>query len=89
MDLSEFKQQLQRKKEVYLRLKVRPNAAMTALKDIMSDETVKIDIAAKPEQGKANAVLIKFLAKEFGIAKENIKMLSGVSERLKLIKIIK
>ena len=89
MDLSEFKQQLQRKKEVYLSLKVRPNAAMTALKDIMSDETVKIDIAAKPEQGKANAVLIKFLAKEFGIAKENIKMLSGVSERLKLIKIIK
>ena len=70
-----------------MRLKVRPNAAETAVKDKMDDETVKIDIAAKPEKGKANAELIKFLAQEFAVTKENIKIISGAGERVKLVKI--
>lgn len=86
--LSNIKKEFQKNGEIYLRVKVRPNAAVTALKDIMEDETVKIDIAAKPEKGKANAELIKFLAREFAVGKDNIKIISGAGEKIKLIKII-
>ena len=70
-----------------MRVKARPNAAATEIKDIMDDETVKIDVAAKPEKGKANAELIKFLAREFAVDKNNIRIIGGAGERVKLIKI--
>jgi len=84
---SNFKKILNTGQEVYLRVKVRPNAADTALKTLLADETLKIDLAAPAERGKANAELIRFLAKEFGVDRENVKILSGVGERVKLVKI--
>ena len=72
-----------------MRLKVLPGASKTKIREIMEDETIKIDVAAVPEKGKANKELIKYLAKEFGVNKENIKILSGISRRIKLIKIVK
>ena len=82
MDLSEFKRQLRRAGEIYLRIKVRPQATATKVKDLMSDQTIKIDVAAPPVKGKANAELIKFLAQEFAVTKENIKIISGAGERV-------
>lgn len=75
--------------EVYLRIKVRPNAAETRFKEIMADETVKIDLAVAPIKGRANQELIKFLAGQFAIDKNNIKIISGAGERVKLVKIVK
>ncbi len=75
----------------YLRVKVLPKSPKTELVDIMVDgsgeKTHKIRIKAAPEKGKANAELIKFLSKHFSVPKENIKILSGKTEALKLIKI--
>jgi len=87
--IRKFKKIFQEKGEIYLRVKVRPNADKTCIKEIMSDETIKVDLAAAPERGKANQELIKFLAKQFGIITNNIKIISGAGERLKLVKIIK
>ena len=84
-----YKKLYQKNGEVYLRVKVRPNAAKTCVKEIMADETVKIDLAAAPVKGKANLELIKFLAQEFDAAAGNIKIISGAGERVKLVKIIK
>ncbi len=70
-----------------MRLKVLPGASKTKIRNIMEDETIKIDVAAVPEKGKANKELIGYLAKEFGVNKKNIKILSGISDRIKLIKI--
>ncbi len=86
---SQLKKLCQENGEVYLRIKVRPNAAKTCLKEIMADETVKIDLAAAPVKGKANLELIKFLAKEFNADKSQVKIISGAGERVKLVKIIK
>ena len=85
--LSQFKQQLKDKQEVYLRIKVRPNASETEIKEILEDETIKINISSPPVKNKANTELIKFLAQEFKIHKDNIKIISGKSDSLKLIKI--
>jgi len=93
--LSNFKKQLDKKGEVYLRIKVRTGAGETAVRNILEDasagstrvETIKMDIAAPPIKGKANQELIKFLAREFEVSGKNVKIISGAGERLKLIKI--
>ncbi|MCU0680086.1 MAG: DUF167 domain-containing protein [Planctomycetes bacterium] len=84
-----LKQQLQIKKELYLKVKVRPRAKKTAFIKILSDDTVKIDIAAPAEQGRANEELFNFLASEFLVLKHCIKILSGENDRFKLIRIIR
>jgi len=69
-------------------IRARPSASSTEVKEVMDDESIKIDIAAEPEGGKANIELIKYLAKEFGVPKGNIIIVSGATSRQKLIKIV-
>lgn len=52
--------------------------------EVMSDESVKIDIAAAPEGGKANQELVKYLEKEFGA---EVSIVSGASSRIKLVRV--
>lgn len=85
--LNKFKIQLESKGEIYLKVKVHPGAGKTEITDIMEDNTIKIDVAASPVKGKANQELIKFLAKEFEINKNNVKIISGFKDRVKLISI--
>ncbi len=77
----------------YLRIKVIPKSPKNEIVETMIDgegeETIKIRIKAAPEKGKANTELIKFLSKTLNTPKENIKILSGKTEQLKLIKIQK
>ncbi|MDD5071518.1 MAG: DUF167 domain-containing protein [Patescibacteria group bacterium] len=84
-----FKKSLKKEGVIYLRVKARPSAAKTAIREIMADGTIKIDIAAPAEKGRANRELIKFLAGEFGAGKEKGTLVSGAREKLKLIKITK
>ncbi len=87
--LEQYRQILEDKGEAYLRVKARPGAPRTELKAVMADETIKIDIAAAPENGRANEELIAFLAKEFQLDKKAVRILSGAGDRLKLIKVTK
>ena len=87
--LAKFKKLYQKNGEVYLRIKVRPGAAKTGFKEIMADDTVKIDLAAAPVKGKANQELIKFLAGQFNAKAGSVKIISGAGERVKLVKIVK
>ncbi len=81
------------KNKNYLRIKVIPNSSNNEIKEIMIDdsgeETIKIKIKAAPEKGKANTELIKFLSKELDIKKPTISIISGKTDRIKLIKISK
>ncbi|MDA3839518.1 MAG: DUF167 domain-containing protein [Patescibacteria group bacterium] len=74
--------------EVYLRIKVSPNSSETIYRDRLEDDTIKIDIKAQAEKGKANKELIKYLSKVFEVNKNNVKILSGLTDRLKLVKVI-
>lgn len=68
-----------------------PKSSKNEIVEIMEDEengqTVKIRIKAMPEKGKANAELIKFLSKTLNLPKENISIISGKTEHIKLLKI--
>ncbi len=87
--LKEFKQQFEKSGEIYLRVKVRPGANKTQIKEIMNNETVKIDIAAMPIKGKANQELINFLVQKFDVCKDNVKIINGLKTKDKLVKVVK
>jgi len=70
----------------YCRIRVAPGAQKTEIVEQMSDgETWKIRIAAPPEKGKANAELLRFLKKKYGMRAE---IISGETDRVKLVKVI-
>lgn len=85
--LEKFRDNLSNNKEIYFRVKVIPGAIKTELKGEMADETLKIALAAAPEKGEANKELINYLAEELGVRKYQVKIISGLTDRLKLIKI--
>ena len=50
-------------------------------------ESVKIRITAPPVDGKANAHLIKFLAKAFGVSRSAVTIVSGETGKKKVVRI--
>jgi uncharacterized protein (TIGR00251 family) len=50
-------------------------------------DAYKIRLAAAPVDGKANAQLVAFLAKCFGVSKSQVSLLAGASERRKRVAI--
>ena len=70
-----------------VRIKLTPNASACGFGDLFqnADEQVylKAGITTAPEKGKANKDLIKMLAKELQIAKQNIELVSGATAHLK------
>lgn len=53
----------------------------------MADGTLKIDIAAVPEYGKANAELIRFLAEEFKVPRSHVEVIKGNMARTKTVRV--
>ena len=51
------------------------------------DGTLKIKVSAPPEKGKANQCLLKFLAKELGVKKSAVAILSGQTSPLKRVQV--
>ncbi len=76
---------------VRLRLKVTPKARRNAIGGTQPEAdgglALKVAVNAPPEDGKANAAVIALLAKEFGVAKTAISVVSGATDRRKLVEI--
>lgn len=51
------------------------------------DGAFKVRIKAAPIDGKANKALIAFLAKEFGVPKKQVELLSGHTNKRKRLRI--
>jgi len=68
-------------------VRVRPGAPRTAAVAVMDDDSVKIAVAAPPEGGKANAELLRYLSGEFGVPLSNVRIVSGKTQRVKLIEV--
>jgi uncharacterized protein (TIGR00251 family) len=83
----EYIENLSNNKEIFLKVKVLPGAGHNALLGVMPDKTLKIAIAAAPDKGKANQELIKFLAVNLAVRRYQVKIISGVGDRVKLIKV--
>lgn len=70
-----------------LRLYIQPKASRDALVGEHGDE-LKVAITAPPVDGQANAHLVKFLAKQFRVAKGQVVIEKGELGRHKQVKII-
>lgn len=70
-----------------LRLYIQPKAHRDSLVGLHGDE-LKVAITAPPVDGKANSHLIKFLAKQFRVTKNQVVLMKGETSRHKQIKII-
>jgi uncharacterized protein (TIGR00251 family) len=71
---------------IVLALHVQPGAARTEVAGVHG-EALKVRLAAPPVDGKANAELLRFLAREFGVTLRNVELLRGATARAKLVRI--
>jgi uncharacterized protein (TIGR00251 family) len=71
-------------KTVHLNIKLQPNASRNEIIGKES-EYIRIRIQSPPVDGKANKALINFLAKELGVKKTQITIISGQTSRLKRV----
>ncbi|WP_419177939.1 DUF167 family protein YggU [Photobacterium halotolerans] len=74
------------KADLLIRFYVQPKASRDQLIGLHGDE-IKVAITAPPVDGKANGHLVKFLAKQFRVAKGQIIIEKGETGRHKLIRI--
>jgi uncharacterized protein (TIGR00251 family) len=71
---------------VKISVKVKPNAKKESV-ERMQDGSFLISVKAPAAEGKANARLVKVLAKHFGVAPSCISIVSGTSSRMKRVEI--
>jgi len=69
-----------------LLIKVIPNSSRTEIVE-EGENFLKIKLKTAPQKGKANAELIKFLAKKFGVARSKIEIVRGLTSKKKLVRI--
>jgi len=85
--LEKFIENLANNKEIYFNVKVIVGAPKTEVREEMADGTIKVAVAAQPEKGEANQELINYLAKVLEVRKYQVKIISGLTERTKLVKV--
>jgi len=69
---------------VELRLHCQPRASKTEIVG-RHGEAIKIRLAAPPADGEANVELCQFLARYFGVSRQDVQILSGKGARQKRV----
>lgn len=72
--------------DLLLWLKVQPRSSRDAFAETL-DDAIKVRITAPPVDGKANAHLVAWLARQFGVSKSAVIIESGESARRKRVRI--
>jgi len=66
--------------------KVVPGSSRTAVCGLL-DGMLKVKVSAAPEKGKANRCLVDFLAKQLGVKRNAVKIISGQSMPIKQVEV--
>jgi uncharacterized protein len=76
-------------KGLKVRIRLTPNASHNKIHAWQQDETgkffLKVSVTTIPENGKANKAMIKLLSKTLKIAKSNIQIIAGETDRNKTL----
>jgi len=75
-----------RDKVLRLKCKLQPGASANKFVGVVNQE-MKIMLTSPPINGKANAHLIKFISKEFGVAKSAVSIVTGELNQHKTLEI--
>jgi hypothetical protein len=76
--------------ETFIAIRIKPRASKTRIRGKMESKlgaAVLVEIAAPPVSGKANAELLRFLAKRLEIPQSNLAIISGKTSRDKLVRV--
>ncbi len=73
--------------DILLRVKAVPGASRDQVAGALGDR-LKIRISAPPEGGKANAAIIRLLAKSLGVKRADVALVSGQSNAEKVFRIV-
>jgi uncharacterized protein (TIGR00251 family) len=74
-------------KEILLKIYLQPKASKNEIVGPYRDG-IKVRVTAAPVEGRANEVLLRFLAKESGVSPSSFKIVRGHRSREKLIRIV-
>ena len=66
---------------------VQPRASRTKVGPI-HDGRLKLAITAPPVDGEANAAVVELVAKQLGVAKSAVEVITGASSRRKTVRVI-
>ena len=55
----------------------------------VEDDKIIVGLTSKPKRGRANLELIRKLAKHFNVSSSQIRIVSGMKSRRKIIEVIK
>ena len=67
--------------------KIIPGSSRTAVCGLL-DEMLKIKVSAPPEKGKANKSLLDFLAKQLGVKRNAVSIISGKTSAVKSVQVL-
>jgi uncharacterized protein (TIGR00251 family) len=74
---------------VLVSVRLAPRSSANAIRGIEADAggsaVLKVSVTAAPESGKANAALIKLLAKTWKLPKTSLSVVSGAASRRKVL----
>jgi uncharacterized protein YggU (UPF0235/DUF167 family) len=65
----------------------RPGAAATRARGTVGD-ALRLDVAAPPEKGRANAEVLRYLARALGVPASVLRISAGASGREKSIRVL-
>lgn len=71
-----------------LALRVTPRASQNKIVGLLGDGTIKVHIAAPPEDDDANMELVSYLAEVLGVPKSRVEIVAGNTGRDKLISVL-
>ena len=71
---------------VVLRVHARPGAQRTGVVGLHGG-ALKVKVAAPAEGGRANAALVRFVAADLGLRREDVELVSGATSRRKRLRI--
>lgn len=66
-------------------VRVTPRASRNAV--LLDGEAIRVTVTTVPEDGKANAAVVKLLAKALGVAKSRLTLVRGATGRDKLFRL--
>ncbi len=87
MDLDALRNSLKTGGRLALQIRVIPKSPRTQWAGELGDGSLKVKLAAVPEKGKANEELIRFLAGEFGVRRQQVEIVAGATNPHKQVRI--
>lgn len=70
-----------------VQVKVIPRASRSEVTGEMADGTLKVKLAAVPEDGKANEELCRVLAVHYGVARSEVEVVVGKTATRKQVRV--